>query len=242
MRQLNKITEELQKLQCDFVANVSHELRTPLTVIHGYLESLLNITIQDKEQLKTIFSQMFQHSVRMTQTIDDLILLSRLENESQFATNHLCDVPALLTQLHAEAQTISGDKQQCIGLQLKTSAQLKGNENELRSLFANLIINAIKYTPCHGKIDITWYQDDNQQGIFSVHDTGTGIRKKHLPHLTERFYRVDEPTQTDNHGTGLGLAIVKKILIRHQGELQIDSVWKKGSVFRCLFPRERIAR
>ena len=118
---------------------------------------------------------------------------------------------------------------------------LYGSENELRSLFSNIILNAIKYTPEKGKITIEWYQDEHTQGIFKVTDTGIGIAEEVIPRVTERFYRVDKSRSRENGGTGLGLAIAKHVLLRHQGELIIKSKLEKGSIFICLFPSARTA-
>jgi two-component system, OmpR family, phosphate regulon sensor histidine kinase PhoR len=231
--------EHLERVRRDFIANVSHELRTPLTVIHGYLESLLK---QDSEQikpLKKIFSQMYQHSIRMEMIIDDLLLLSRLESEDQpLDEKSKINIAGMLETLYTDAKMISRNKHQQIELQADKKVLLDGGEEELKSLFSNIIINATKYTPAKGHILIEWFQDQGK-AYFKVTDTGIGIAKEHLPRITERFYRVDKGRSRESGGTGLGLAIVKHVLLRHQGELQIESQFNHGSVFTCIFPEER---
>jgi two-component system phosphate regulon sensor histidine kinase PhoR len=113
-----------------------------------------------------------------------------------------------------------------------------GVEAELKSLFSNLIINAVKYTPKGGSIDITWGLEKGRP-VFSVKDTGIGIAKKHLPRITERFYRVDKARSRESGGTGLGLAIVKHVLVRHEAQLEIESQLHHGSTFTCIFPTSR---
>ncbi|MDZ7923648.1 MAG: ATP-binding protein [Marinagarivorans sp.] len=115
-----------------------------------------------------------------------------------------------------------------------------GREQELRSALSNLVINAINYTPKDGAILIDCQQ--NKSGtIITVSDNGDGIDPKHIPRLTERFYRVDPSRSVTSGGTGLGLAIVKHVLLRHNGELRINSQIGRGSEFKCYFPPARTA-
>jgi len=231
--------QHLERVRRDFIANVSHELRTPLTVIHGYLESLLKQDLDETKPWKKIFMQMYQHSIRMETIIDDLLLLSRLESEDQpLDERKRIDVAAMLDTLYTDAQMISGNKNQHIQLQADKKIVLDGSEEELKSLFSNIIINAIKYTPVDGSICIEWYQEKGC-AIFKVTDTGIGIAKEHLPRITERFYRVDKGRSRESGGTGLGLAIVKHVLLSHEGELLVESELGKGSVFTCVFPKKR---
>ncbi|MBX3709436.1 MAG: two-component sensor histidine kinase [Gammaproteobacteria bacterium] len=231
----------LEQVRSDFVANVSHELRTPLTVISGYLETLLKNNHPEKEMLNKIFMQMYQHSLRMADIIEDLLLLAHLESE-----DHPIDeksdifVKNILQALCVDAKNISGDKKHKIRLHADKRLLIRGSESELRSLFSNLIVNAIKYTPRGGNIDIKWSQDQQGHGCFSVIDTGIGIASEHLPRITERFYQVDTARSWERGGTGLGLAIVKHVLLRHDATLQIESEVDKGSKFTCIFPAFRM--
>ncbi|MBU0808819.1 MAG: PAS domain-containing sensor histidine kinase, partial [Gammaproteobacteria bacterium] len=119
--------------------------------------------------------------------------------------------------------------------------KLKGSEAELRSAFSNLVFNAVKYTPDEGEIRVRWWGDE-QGAHLSVQDTGLGIEAKHLPRLTERFYRVDSSRASNTGGTGLGLAIVKHVLLRHRARLEIASQLGKGSTFTCNFPPLQMVR
>jgi len=231
----------LEQVRSDFVANVSHELRTPLTVIQGYLETLIKSERYDKKVLQKIFIQMYQHSVRMADIIEDLLLLSHLESDDHFTDEkNMISVSDILTTLCIDAKSISGNKLHHITLKTEPTLFLSGSESELRSLFSNIIVNAIKYTPSKGDILIQWYGDHLGRGIFKVTDTGIGIAREDMPRVTERFYRVDKARSRERGGTGLGLAIVKHVLLRHDGELYIESVLDKGSTFTCVFPASRI--
>lgn len=227
--------QHLERMRQDFVANVSHELRTPLTVIHGYLEMLLQD--ERKSAFKKIYLQMFAQTTRMQNLIADLLLLSSIESdELNPGAIQVVQVHKLLKIICEEAKALSQNKHIII-LRSDKNLTLKGNESELRTLFSNLIFNAVKYTPEGGKIEVNWKKinQKNKKIIFEVRDTGIGIAKKHIPRLTERFYRVDKARSRESGGTGLGLAIVKHVLIRHKGELKVQSVVNKGSVFKCIF-------
>jgi two-component system phosphate regulon sensor histidine kinase PhoR len=232
----------LEQVRSDFVANVSHELRTPLTVIRGYLETLINHKNPDKKILNRIFIQMYQQSLRMADIIEDLLLLAHLESEDHtIDENKDVVVKDILQALCMDAKNISGEKKHKISLNADAGLFICGSESELRSLFSNLIVNAVKYTPAGGRINIDWRRDQNGYGHFSVTDTGIGISSEHIPRITERFYRVDKARSRERGGTGLGLAIVKHVLLRHDGKLQIESEIGKGSKFTCIFPAARIS-
>ncbi len=231
--------ENCERIRRDFVANVSHELRTPLTVIRGYLETLIDQATDETQPWKKIFAQMYQHSNRMECLIEDLLLLSHLESTAQETTSReTIAVAKLLSHLIVDAKEISGELEHSITLQADKHLCLLGTEDELKSLFSNLIINAVKYTPAYGHITVKWFAEQDQ-AVFEVSDTGIGIAEKYIPRLTERFYRVDKARSRERGGTGLGLAIVKHVLLRHQGELTITSKLSKGSVFSCKFPKKR---
>ncbi|MDH4274541.1 MAG: phosphate regulon sensor histidine kinase PhoR [Gammaproteobacteria bacterium] len=229
----------LERMRRDFVANVSHELRTPLTVISGYLE-----TIASAENLPTsqqrAFTTMQQQASRMRRIVEDLLMLSRLENTEVNAHSEKVDVATLLTTISDEARLLSGEQAHAITLHADPQIRMLGNAKELYSAFANLVFNAVHYTPAHGHIDITWQADD-QHLVYTVTDTGIGIPAHHIPRLTERFYRVDDGRSRASGGTGLGLAIVKHVLARHNGYLEIESTPGVGSTFRCVFPINRRA-
>ncbi|WP_246168922.1 ATP-binding protein [Coxiella endosymbiont of Amblyomma sculptum] len=227
---------QLERIRRDFIANVSHELRTPLTVIQGYLETLLKKSNLDIKPYQKIFSQMYQYSTRMETIIDDLLLLSCLESDDHTPKEKMnVSVAKMLKTLCTDAQRISGEKKHSINLEAEANLCITGSEEELKSLFSNIIINAVKYTLTRGCIYVKWYSSSHY-AVFSVSDTGIGISKEHIPRIAERFYRVNKERSYGNGGTGLGLAIVKHVLLRHQGDLHVESELGKGSTFTCRFP------
>lgn len=226
----------LEVMRQDFVANASHELRTPLTVINGYLETFLDYADDVPSRWGRGLKQMHQQGLRMENIISDLLILNRLET-SHSQEHQRVDVTEMLSGLIQEAKALSGEQNHQFILDAE-NVYLLGIYNELSSAFSNLIFNAVKYTPADCEIVIKWYGDVNGLHL-EVNDNGPGIEAKHLPRLTERFYRVDPSRHADTGGTGLGLAIVKHILLHHEGHLQIESTLSKGSSFRCHFPLTR---
>ena len=232
---------QLEQMRKDFVANVSHELRTPLTVISGYLETLLDNVEEVNPRWLRALQQMQQQGSRMQNLLNDLLLLAKLEATDYPSDNQPVAMDLLLLSIRNDAQALSGSRNHRISLEADHQVRLKGSEAELRSAFSNLVFNAVKYSPEEGEIRIRWWADE-QGGHFSVADSGIGIEAKHLPRLTERFYRVDSSRASNTGGTGLGLAIVKHVLLRHRARLDITSVPGKGSTFTCHFPAQQLSR
>lgn len=229
--------KHLEQVRQDFVANVSHELRTPLTVINGYLENIIDNNDECVQRWGKVLDQMQDQSRHMTRIVEDLLLLSRLDANEAAEVRDSVAVPNILISLKEQAEILSGEKSLHFVVDVDQSLWLQGSEKILHSIFANLIFNAVQYTPEGGNISIRWFE--NEQGVFfEVEDNGIGIAPQHIPRLTERFYRVDPGRSRAAGGTGLGLAIVTHGLQRHGGHLIIDSKPGKGSCFRAAFPKQ----
>lgn len=226
----------LEQLRRDFVANVSHELRTPLTVVHGYLDIL---DADDYPELGPMLDEMRKQSARMSQLVEDLLTLSRLEAQEALAHREVVAMAPLLLTLKREAQALSAGRHQ-IDVQDTTDVDLLGSTRELHSAFSNLVSNAVRYTPVDGRIDVRFERSPDGGIVLAVQDSGYGIPAQHLPRLTERFYRVSTSRARESGGTGLGLSIVKHVLNLHQGRLDIRSEVGKGSVFACVFGPEAV--
>lgn len=231
--------KQLEEMRQDFIANISHELRTPLTVLNGYLETMIDDDNDSLNSWQPILQSMEQQTTRMKNIVADLLMLSHLENSPSLNGGSHVSVPALLASIGDDAQALSGDKQHIISLDVDPQLCLTGVENELYSIFSNLIFNAVRYTPAKGKISIRWYKKSTGEAHFEVQDEGIGISSDDITRLTERFYRVDVGRSRDMGGTGLGLAIVKHALLRHNTQLHIKSKVGKGSRFMCDFPTIR---
>lgn len=226
----------LEQVRRDFVANVSHELRTPLTVLHGYLEML---EPEVMPQLAPILADLRSQSRRMTQIVEDLLTLSRLEAQADINNAERVSMRALLVTLKREAEALSHGRHR-IDVVQTCDADLSGATDYLHSAFSNLVSNAVRYTAVGGRIEISWTPTDAHGALFAVSDTGFGIPAEHLPRITERFYRVSTSRSRESGGTGLGLSIVKHVLQLHQAWLQIESEMGVGSTFSCVFEHQRL--
>ncbi len=225
----------LEQMRRDFVANVSHELRTPLTVVHGYLEML---DPKEHPEWAPMLAEMQRQSQRMTQLVEDLLTLSRLEAQDGINDESVA-MASMLCTLKREAEALS-KHQHTISVQDSAHVDLWGSTRELHSAFSNLVGNAVRYTPAGGSIDIVFTLAPDGGAVLSVRDSGYGIPEAHLSRITERFYRVSTSRSRESGGTGLGLAIVKHVLGLHQARLGIESQVGRGSVFSCHFGSERV--
>lgn len=147
-------------------------------------------------------------------------------------------MPDLLDRVLTEGNVLSAGRHR-LTLEIEGPHWLRGSVKELHSAFANLVSNAVRYSDPSGHIRLRWRAVDGG-AEFSVQDQGDGIDARHIPRLTERFYRIDRGRSRESGGTGLGLAIVKHVLGRHQGRLDIESTPGVGSTFRAILPARRV--
>lgn len=234
--------ERLENMRRDFVANVSHEIRTPLTVVSGFLEMLRDQwSTLDDEEIARFLRLAHEQSERMQALIADLLTLSALETHAPAPDEESSDLAALLSEVRAQAEALSNGRH-AISVRMDDKVpDVLGARRELLSAFSNLAVNAVRYTPDGGSIELGWVSLPDGRGEFYVRDSGIGIAPEHLNRLTERFYRIDKGRSRETGGTGLGLAIVKHILNRHQAELLIDSEPGRGSRFAVRLPAQRLA-
>jgi two-component system phosphate regulon sensor histidine kinase PhoR len=225
----------LEQVRRDFVANVSHELRTPLTVVHGYLDMM---EPDDNPEWAPMVGEMRRQSQRMTQLVEDLLTLSRLEAQTQLPEESIGMASQLVT-LRREAEALSQGRHTVVVVDT-AQCDLFGSVKELHSAFSNLVSNAVRYTPTGGRIEIRFERTAGGGAVLAVRDSGYGIPAQHLPRITERFYRVSTSRSRESGGTGLGLSIVKHVLNLHQARFEIASEVGKGSTFACVFGAERV--
>jgi len=237
----------LEQMRRDFVANVSHELRTPLTVVHGYLDML---DPAEHPDWAPMLAEMQRQSHRMTQLVEDLLKLSRLESTDTLPAEENVPMGSMLSTLRREAVALSQNRHQ-VTVEDVAGVDLWGSNKELHSAFSNLVSNAVRYTPADGRITIRFRPDSvghdpyrpgsgNGGVVLEVVDSGYGIPAAHLPRITERFYRVSTSRSRESGGTGLGLSIVKHVLNLHQARLDIISDVGRGSTFSCHFGADRV--
>lgn len=235
---LRDLTEErrLERLRTDFVANASHELRTPLASVIGFIETIQGAARNDPPAREKFLAIMLAQAQRMARLIDDLLSLSRIEQNEHVRPSAPVDLVLLLGQVRDALEPQAAASGVAITLTTnETSLVVPGDRDELFRLFENLLQNAIKYGAEGKSVEITLRRDLHagrpQEAAVTIRDHGPGIAREHLPRLTERFYRVDVAASREKGGTGLGLALVKHILARHRGRLAVESEPGEGAVF-----------
>lgn len=222
-----KVLESMRK---QFVANASHELKTPVSVIKGYAETLVadhaSMETEDRHRFLNVIQR---HSERLALLINDLLSLSRLENESPSLELSAIDVTNWLREVSIEyRQSLSSEGRELVlELPKKASAMVKFDVLKIRQVLDNLVENAKKYTPAEGKIGIGCSMDEISIAIW-VEDEGPGVPELDVSRIFERFYRVDKGRSRDTGGTGLGLSIVKHIVDWHKGSVWAENVEGKG--------------
>lgn len=231
---------QLRKLEShrrEFVANVSHELRTPLTSVRGFAETLLGQNVNPEEQRKFL-EIINHHAQRLSEIIDDLLALSKIEKNSEDNEITLVKQKIWPTLIAAKEMVTLKAKNHEVHISLEGDKNLEGNINSqlLEQALVNLVDNAIKYSPRKSIVKMGLIECDNEIQIF-VEDKGPGIAKEHLPRLFERFYRIDKARSRQLGGTGLGLAIVKHVALAHHGRVQVESLLGAGSNFYIFLPK-----
>lgn len=228
-----------EKAQVDFVANASHELRTPLATVLGYSETLGEEGELPELLRRRFGEQIHAQALRMMTIIRDLMSLSRIEADRFSAPSARVELDAIAREAAAAAAPLAESRSCRIELSLdEESATVRGDAGQLRQLLDNLLGNAVRYG-CRGKdgrVLVSVGKADRWLSL-TVRDWGEGVSPRHLPRLTERFYRVDAARSRDGGGTGLGLAIVAQIVERHRGLLDIRSREGEGTEVEIRLPR-----
>lgn len=232
---LNDVTElrTLENVRRDFVANVSHELKTPITSIKGFVETLLDGAINDREDAMRFLGIVSRQADRLNAIIEDLLSLSRIEQAGD--TDQISLAPGSVHDaLHAALQVCQHDAEaKSIALHLDCPSAMYAMMNPplLEQALVNLINNAVKYSDEGKDVWLSARVERADEVRICVRDEGYGIEAEHLPRLFERFYRIDKARSRKMGGTGLGLAIVKHIAQAHHGHVEVQSTPGKGSVF-----------
>ncbi len=227
---------QFQELRKEFVANVSHELRTPLTAIKGFTETLSSWAIKDPVKGPQYLSTIEKHTNQLTNLVNDLLELSRLESRSDLSQRVSVDMDKMLRTLMELFQPLAERKQQTLKQELSDALPaILGVPEYLERAIANLLDNAIKYTPAGGQIVLRASREQNSLHI-EVSDNGIGIPAADITRIFERFYRVDRSRSREMGGTGLGLSIVKHVIQVHGGTIDVHSVPGDGSTFRLKIP------
>ena len=237
LRQKMENLEKMDRVRTDFVANVSHELKTPLTSIKGFIETLQDGAIDDKENAQKFLEIIRKHAERLGSIINDLLSLTEIENGKVDVKTDRFDIKTLLDEAvwgFGHAVSLKGQK-----LDVDYNGRdfgVRGNKDKIEQVIVNLIDNAIKYTGRDGHIKVSLFEKRDSI-MMTFEDDGIGIDKEHLDRIFERFYRVDKARSRESGGTGLGLSIVKHIVALHNGHIEIESETGKGTKVTVILPR-----
>jgi len=234
---IHDITEirKLETVRSDFIANVSHELKTPLTSIKGFIETLLEGALDDKENNRNFLTIIQEHAERLNNLVNDLLSLSHLESKEitldkenvnlrQLVEGVIIGFKSQLTKRNIEVKD-----------ELPATLSIKADKDRIEQVITNLIDNAIKFNKDKGTIKV-YSQDANGKIKIIVEDSGIGIPEKDITRIFERFYRVDKARSRELGGTGLGLSIVKHIVELHNGCVGVESTEGFGSKFWLILP------
>jgi two-component system phosphate regulon sensor histidine kinase PhoR len=228
---------KLETIRREFVANVSHEIRTPITAIRGFVETLQDGALDNAEDARRFLGIIEKHVNRLEAIIEDLLSLSRIEQEAETHDIHLSEASLLdvLQNAIQVCQVAAALKKARIDLSCSEHLVAGMDAQLLEQAVVNLLDNAIKYSDEGSSIQLSCTEGENEI-VITVKDPGCGIEKRHLPRIFERFYRVDKARSRHLGGTGLGLAIVKHITQAHGGHIKVESAPGKGSAFSIHLP------
>jgi heavy metal sensor kinase len=232
---LGRLEDSFRKIR-QFSADASHELRTPLTILRGETEVALRWA-KKPEEFRNMLESNMEEIDRMGRIIENLLTLAKSDVGELPPDIKELSLSDLLQELYLQAKTLGESKSIGISLRLDVSEEIRirGDELRLRQMFLNLISNGIKYTPLGGRLEIALCVEE-ENAVVTVADTGIGIPEEHLPHIFDRFYRVDKARNRQDGGTGLGLAIVKWVVDAHEGKIRVRSAPGKGSAFTISLP------
>jgi two-component system, OmpR family, sensor kinase len=219
-----------------FVADASHELRTPLTSIHGFLEVLLRGAANHPEQLHKALKSMYGESERINKLVQDLLLLAKLDRTPDVKLS-IGSLDGIVKEMEAQLLLLAGERQVHFDLEAQVTAQI--DRDKIKQIVLNLFHNAVQHThPETGDIRVA-VRSEAGEVIVSVQDNGPGIPEEHLPHLFERFYRIDTSRTRKSGGAGLGLAITKSISELHGGRIEVSSKVGEGTMFKLVLPKTK---
>ncbi|HEX3017132.1 MAG TPA: ATP-binding protein [Caproicibacter sp.] len=225
---------KLERMRSEFVSNVTHELKTPLTSIRGSIE-LLKSADRDKETRSYFYDVLDIEAERLQHLIDDMLVLSRIENAKDDPSACACSVADAIRQCVERIQPAAAQNEITITTNLDEDMYVSCSPTRLQQLFGNLIENAVKYNVPKGSVIISAAKQ-KKTAVIRVKDTGIGIAKEHFDRLFERFYRVDASRSREVGGTGLGLSIVKHLAVLYGGEVSVESEVGEGSTFTVRMP------
>jgi heavy metal sensor kinase len=226
--------EEAFNRQRQFTADASHELRTPLAIMQAEATLALSKERTETEYRKSL-ETISQESTYMSSVIGKLLFLARSDAGKEQLNFEDVDLKDLIIGLSANVEALAADKEIKFAVDTQANLVVNGDKVKLRQLFINILENAVRYTPTGGNISVSLVRKELNT-LTTISDTGIGIPPEHLPHIFERFYRVDKARSRADGGVGLGMAIAKYIADSHGGKIEVESQLGKGTTFYITIP------
>ncbi|MBO5833233.1 MAG: sensor histidine kinase [Alistipes sp.] len=237
-REHNKALHEQQeklRIKRQLTNNINHELKTPVAAIQGYLETMISSKDMSDEERMAFIEKSYAHCQRLTQLLQDVSTITRLEDGSSHIACEGVELRALIDEIASEVALLPDDKRMRVNVELPEQLMVKGNSTLLMSIFKNLTDNAIAYS---GGRDIYVRLVDKDAAFYTLSfaDNGIGIDEEHIGHIFERFYRIDKGRSRKLGGTGLGLSIVKNAVLFHGGDISVKNRKVGGLEFTITLP------
>ncbi|MBN2076423.1 MAG: HAMP domain-containing protein [Dehalococcoidales bacterium] len=238
---LNRTFDRLHRAfsrERQFTSDASHELRTPLSIMRGEASLALARERSPEEYRKSLetISREIDH---LSSTVDKLLTLTRTDSGKQQLKPEIIDLDGFLLDFAEDVKVLCEENSLGFELKIEENAVVEGDRVKLRELFLNLLDNAVRYTPSGGTITMTLYRERDSARV-AVKDSGIGIPPEHLPHIFERFYRVDKASLWSTKGAGLGLSISQSIAELHGGKIEVESLAGVGSTFTVILPVKKL--
>ena len=233
----NALHEHQEKLRIkrQLTNNINHELKTPVAAIQGYLETMTTAKDMTAEERDAFIAKCYAHCQRLTQLLNDVSTITRLEDGSSRIECESVDLRAIVDEIASEVALLPDDKRMRMNIELPAPMQVMGNSTLLMSIFKNLTDNAIAYSG--GRDIFVRCTEDDKMYTISFFDNGIGVDSDHINHIFERFYRIDKGRSRKLGGTGLGLSIVKNAVLFHGGDIQVANRKVGGLEFTFTLPK-----
>lgn len=236
---IRDITEivKTETMRSDFIANVSHELKTPMVMLSGYSEAILDDVVTEPGEVKEMVKIIKDESDRMNRLVNELITIARMDSGADLLNISSNDLMTLVNDISFKFKHEMKDKEISFNVDAENDSVIFDFDyGKIEQVINNLLDNAIRYTKPDDSVTLK-VRDSGDEILISVEDTGIGLKEEHQTRIFERFYKVDESRTRGKHGTGLGLYIVSSIIRRHQGTIELESEYGRGTAFNISLPK-----
>jgi signal transduction histidine kinase len=228
--------EEKLRIKRQLTNNINHELKTPVAAIQGYLETMITSKDMTEEERRSFIEKCYSHSQRLTQLLQDVSTITRLEDGSSRIEKTNVDLRAIIDEIASDVALLPDEKRLRMNIDLPETLLVQGNSTLLFSIIKNLTDNAIAYSGGRD-IYVQCATEDERMYTITFYDNGIGVDNDHIDHIFERFYRIDKGRSRKLGGTGLGLSIVKNAVLFHGGDISVANRKVGGLMFTITLPK-----